>query len=74
MFEMSDLLRMKVSELKGQLSKLGLNTKGNKIQLVQRLAEFLSIDCNVGAAPVEGVLFDYMLRCFDEKYFVTVIW
>lgn len=72
MFEMSDLLRMKVSELKGQLSKLGLNTKGNKIQLVQRLAEFLSVDCNVGAAPVEGV-FDYKFRCFDEICFKDVI-
>lgn len=54
---MSDIKKLKLAELKKELADRGLNTKGKKDELVQRLQEFLDAggDDDLNAAEEPGV-------------------
>ena len=46
----SDLNKLKVTELKEELKKRGIDTKGNKAQLIQKLKKALKEERNEGGA------------------------
>ena len=54
-FKELDVSKMKVAELKEQLKQRGLDVKGNKATLIERLNESLNAEALEGGEDEDGV-------------------